>query len=137
MRIAVYVLHTLALILQLAGAVLVVLDVRQSQRNTAAFKNRLDEAEEMKQNHIQLLAAQSRRSIPGPIGGRINLPTIPVQAHGLLADQLGPSGAAERKALTQFVQDQFAISKRRRWSGVGLLFAGAIIGYTANMLSVS
>lgn len=136
MNLAVYGLNTAALLFQLAGAVLVALDVMQAQRNLTGFKVRLDEAAEKRQEHLDHLARQSGRSIPGFGGGSIKLPAIAHQAREQLADQLGPSGMVERQALTDFVQAQFAISKHRLWLGISLLFAGVIVGYTANMLAV-
>ncbi|WP_143548881.1 hypothetical protein [Rhodococcus sp. ACS1] len=137
MRVVVYLLSTFAFVLQLAGAVLVVLDVKQAQDNVTTFKQRLDEANSKKEEHLQQMAAQSGRAVRGWRGGSIHLPTIPEQARGPLADQIGPSSMIERRALTEFVAAQYAISKVRRWSGVGLLFAGLAIGYVASMLSAS
>ncbi|MFD4182785.1 hypothetical protein, partial [Rhodococcus sp. NPDC058514] len=82
-------------------------------------------------------AGLSGRSVPVFGGGSIRLPTIVPAAREALADQIGPSSKIERQALTEFVQAQFAISKARTWSGIGLLVVGVITGYLANMLSVS
>lgn len=103
MNLAVYGLNTLALVSQLAGAILVALDVKQAQSNLTAFKSRLDEADHKRREHLQHLAQQSGRSIPGFGGSSIRLPTIIPQAREQLVDQLGPSGLVERQALTAFV----------------------------------
>ncbi len=50
MNLVVYALYTLALLFQLAGAALVVMDVTQSQRNMDAFKGKLDEAKEARRS---------------------------------------------------------------------------------------
>lgn len=42
----------------------------------------------------------------------------------------------ERRALTEFVQAQYVVSKKRRWLGVSLLFIGVVAGYVASILSV-
>ncbi|WP_125458614.1 hypothetical protein [Rhodococcus sp. 1168] len=137
MDLAVYLLYTVALALQLVGAGLVVLDVRQAQRNLDSFKKKLDEAQTAKDEHIKALAKQSGRSYPGFGGGRIKGPTISPLAFEPIANQLGPSAPIERQALTEFVQSQYAVSKQRRWVGVILLFIGVLAGYAGSMLSVA
>ncbi|BAH53685.1 hypothetical protein [Rhodococcus opacus] len=137
MNLVVYSLYSLALLFQLSGALLVVMDVIQAQRNMDAFKEQLDDAQEAKEEHLREMERQSGRTYPGFGGGVIRGPTIPVQAREQIADQLGPSSRLERQALMDFVSAQYSISKRRRWIGVGLLFLGVVAGYAGSMLSVA
>ncbi|OZD51675.1 hypothetical protein CH252_14970 [Rhodococcus sp. 06-1477-1B] len=136
MDVVVLILYTVAFSFQLSGAFLVVLDVRQAQTNLDQFKVRLDEAAAAKENHLRQIAAHSGRSYPGFGGGRIRGPVIPEASRDQIADQLGPSGLMERRALTEFVQAQYVVSKKRRWLGVSLLFIGVVAGYVASILSV-
>ncbi|MGC4964080.1 hypothetical protein [Gordonia sp. DT101] len=129
------ILNTAALVLQLVGAALVALDVKQSQDNTTHFKEALDHADETRRNHIADLD-RPPGSIASPFGGSIRLPQIAQSARGQLADQLGPSAMEERKALTAFVRAQYEVSKPRRWIGVVLLVVGIAAGYAGNMIAL-
>ncbi|QQM52596.1 hypothetical protein [Rhodococcus pyridinivorans] len=137
MNLVVYALYTLALLFQLAGAALVVMDVTQSQRNMDAFKGKLDEAKEAREEHLRHLELQNGRTYPGFGGGVIRGPSFPTATRELFADQLGPRTRIEREALTDFVSAQYSISKRRRWTGVGFLVIGTVAGYAGSMLSVA
>lgn len=53
-----------------------------------------------------------------------------------MLEQVGPGAATERKALRDFLEDEFDGSASRAVFGVGLLFLGIVVGYIANMLGV-
>ncbi|WP_461418318.1 hypothetical protein [Gordonia sp. GN26] len=130
-----YLLHSVALVLQIAGAVLVALDIKQSQDNTTRFKKALDRAEEIRNKHVSVIGSQPR-SVPSPFGGTIRIPQVATAAREQIADQVGPSATAERKALTSFVREQYEVSKVRRWLGVGLLVLGIAVGFAANVVAL-
>lgn len=120
-------LHTAALLLQLAGAYLVIKDVRKAGATLTTLRKDLAEAAETDRQHRDYLEKQFGKSILGnPI------PKIP----GLLEaipNQVGPGAAQERKAIRKFIEDQFTEPQIRRWIGPTLLIAGAIVGYLANI----
>ena len=133
---ALFTLHTLAFVAQIAGGVLVVREAISTLRNVASLRSKLGDAEVIKEQHRAALKKEPG-SIPGFGGGRINIPRIAPQAHEGLVQQLGPGAAAERTALREFLETQFSADSRRTWSGVALLVVGIILGYIANMLGVA
>ena len=137
MSILLYCLHTAAFLAQIAGAVLVINEARQTLTNIQVLKSGLDVAETEKDKHQQALKSQRPQSIPGFNGGTIQLPVINPDAHEGLVQQVGPGAAAERKALRDFLEMQFPGNGRLTWVGVGLLLAGITVGYVANMLAIA
>lgn len=134
-QIAGYTLNIVALLLQLLGAALVALDVKQAQDNTTRFKRALDDAARTRHDHISNMGRSPTRR-RSPLGGSIQMPKLPSEARAQIADQLGPSAMEERKALTEFVSNQYEISKTRRWAGVLLLVLGFTVGFTANIVVI-
>lgn len=128
----VFWLHTVALVLQLVGAALVIREIRATVKNFETFRHDLEGAEETKEAHRKQVEKVSGASIPGYGGGRIKLPTHSPETIEGLVQQVGPGAAQERTALRDFVQRQFAGSPAQRWSGAVLVVVGAIVGYAAN-----
>jgi len=52
-----------------------------------------------------------------------------------LVNQTGPAAAKEREALVKYVTAQNEISDCRRWTAVGLLLGGLVVGFLGNALS--
>lgn len=136
MLTALYVLHSVAFLAQLAGGYLVAHEAVTTLCNVRALRDGLNAAESAKEEHLASLR-KIPDSVPGFGGGRISLPRIPVQAHEGIVEQLGPGAAAERTALRKFLEGQFPGDRKFVWLGVGLLVGGIVAGYVANMLSVA
>lgn len=131
-QIAAYALNTIAVLLQLVGALLVALDIRDAQRNTAKFKHDLDNAEVIRQEHIESLD-KPFAVIPGDwmAGRKRREIKYPEEYRETIANQLGPAAAEQREALIAYVNAQNERSGTRLWLGVGLVVAGALIAYAA------
>lgn len=136
MSITLYVLHSLAFVAQIIGGALVVTETVTTLRNVRALRTGLIAAEATKQEHRESFK-QIPTSIPGVGGGRISLPRVSAEMQDRIVEQVGPGAAAERTALRKFLEGQFPGDRRWVWLGVGLLFAGIVLGYVANMLSVA
>ncbi|EHI13415.1 hypothetical protein KEK_09537 [Mycolicibacterium thermoresistibile ATCC 19527] len=128
MRARAILLFAFALGMQLAGAVLVILDVWQTIRNTRRLKMDLAAAEGAVQEH-------HRSMIEGP-----PLARALHQAMGQDADralrQMGPAGQMERQALVRHLNAQSEISDFRRWGGVAILVLGVVVGFVANVVAL-
>lgn len=136
MSITLYVLHSLAFVAQIIGGALVVTETVTTLRNVRALRTGLIAAEAAKQEHRESFS-RVPTSVPGFGGGRISLPRVSAEMQEQLVEQVGPGAAAERAALRQFLEGQFPGDRRWVWLGVGLLLAGIVLGYVANMLSVA
>lgn len=138
MVVSLYALHTLSFLAQIFGGGIVVLEAKNTVKNIKTLKEGLDHAEKLKENHRQELKKMEHgRSIPGVGGGHIQLPGIPAEAHEALVEQAGPGGAAERRAVREFVTAQFPNKPGFTWLGVSLLFFGIVLGWIANMIGVN
>jgi hypothetical protein len=122
MTIAALVLYAVAFVLQLAGAVLVIQDVLTSRRNIRAFNVGLDDADEMARSH-------EARADHAPTPGW-------AAATRLAARQIGPATVREREALTTWVRAQNDMSDRRRWTAVGLLLGGVVVGFVGSVVAL-
>lgn len=136
MSITLYVLHSLAFVAQIIGGALVVIETATTLRNVRSLRTDLIAAEAAKQDHRESFS-RVPTSVPGFGGGRISLPRVSVEMQEQLVEQVGPGAAAERAALRKFLEGQFPGDRRWVWLGVGLLLAGIVFGYVANMLSVA
>lgn len=131
-----YALNTVGVILQLVGALLVVLDIRDGKRNTAAFKQRLDTAEQKRQEHLAALDDQFGATSGSSISRRPTLRVnVPEEARQALVNQVGPASAEERNALIAYVNDQNDRRGWQVWLGVILVVAGSLVAYAAAMIT--
>lgn len=138
MIITLYILHTFSFLAQILGGGIVVLEAKNTVKNIKTLKEGLDHAEELKEDHRQELKKMEHgRSISGVGGGRIQLPGIPAEVHEVAVEQTGPGGAAERRAVKEFVTAQFPNKTGFTWLGVVLLFFGIALGWIANMIGVN
>ena len=126
-------LHTVALALQLIGAVLVIREVRSTVATFTRFRASLADAEQAKEDHREHIRKNSGRQVPGFNGGKISLPVIQPEAAEALVEQAGPGAAKERQAIQKFVEEQFHGTGWSRWAGVTLVIIGAVVGYGANV----
>ena len=136
MSTTLYVLHSLAFVAQIIGGALVVTETVTTLRNVRALRTSLIAAEAAKQEHRESFS-RVPTSMPGFGGGRISLPRVPAGVQEQLVEQVGPGAAAGRAALGRFLEGQFPGDRRWVWLGAGLLLAGIVFGYIANMLSVA
>lgn len=133
-----YLLHSLAALLQVGGGLLVVRDARFTLHNIRGLKAGLETAQAKKDDHRKELESMSHgRSVPSPLGGTISLPGVNPAVHDALIEQLGPGAAAERQALRDFLTAQFSERHGGTVWGVILLFAGIALGWIANMIGVN
>ncbi|OBA79330.1 hypothetical protein A5633_17065 [Mycolicibacterium elephantis] len=129
MRTRAILLFTVALVMQLAGAWLVILDVRQSIRHTRRLRADLATAENTAQEHHRALAE-------GPEVVRRFRAALGQQQTDQIVRQLGPTSLHQREALVRHLNAQNEISDFRRWGGVAILLAGVIVGFVANVVAV-
>lgn len=132
----VFWLHSAALLLQLFGALLVVLEIRSTLSNFGDFRDALSKAEEKKDEHREALNKESGGYVPGFGGGYIRKPVFSPEVIEGAVQQAGPGAAMERQALRDFVARQFTESPLRRWLGVGLVVIGSLVGYAANIVGL-
>lgn len=153
------VLHTLALVAQVGGGVLLLLEAVRTRGNITKFQGALVEAEGMREKQRAEIRegrekALKARNASSPLGASVfdllprNNParqfvdaaiaaTSPENTEPLVQDH-GPAAGVERRALMSFLESQFPATPRRShgpWPGVVLLFAGILVSYVANMLS--
>lgn len=153
------VLQTLALIAQVGGGLLLVIEAVHTRRNITKFQGALVDAESMREKQRAEIRegrekALKARNASSPLGVSVfdllpqNNParqfvdaaisaTSPENTEPLVQDH-GPAAGAERRALLTFLDSQFPSTPRRShgpWPGVVLLFAGILLSYVANMLS--
>lgn len=150
------VLHTLALIAQVGGGVLLVVEAIRTRRNISTFQDALVEAEGVREEQRSAIGAAREKTLSrlhAPVAGvprsamlssgfqsllnSYTQFTSPDTVEKLVSDH-GPAAAIERRALLAFLDSQFPATPRRShgpWPGVVLLFAGILVAYVANMLS--
>lgn len=136
MDLALYSLHSLAFVAQIAGGLLVITETVATLRNIRSLRDGLAAAEGIKQQHRDALKRHPT-SIPGIGYGQIQLPRLAPEAQEGMVQQVGPGAAAERTALREFLEGQFPGDRRRAWLGVWLLLGGIVVGYVANMIGVA
>jgi hypothetical protein len=132
MKVAALVLYVVAFGLQMAGAVGVIREVRTSVRNMRQLKVDLTDAEAAADEHRQRI--EQFRERPRRFGQQAA--EALAAAGEQFVDQTGPAAAVQRRALVKYVTAQNNISDRRRWTAVGLLLGGLVLGFVGNVLSL-
>lgn len=150
------VLHTFALIAQLGGGIVLVVEAIRTRHNISTFQDALVEAEGVREEQRSAISADREKTLGrlhAPVAGVPRSAMLPPGFQSLLAaytqftspdtveklvSDHGPAAAIERRALLSFLDSQFPATPRRLhgpWPGVFLLFAGILVSYVTNMLS--
>jgi hypothetical protein len=130
----VLILYVVGFVLQLAGAVGVIQDVRTSIGNMRQFKSDLSAADETAQEHRQMIADIGNK--PRGYGLEAAMSKLTDAIGEAAVEQTGRAPAEQRRALLKYVTAQNDMSKPRRWVPVGLLLGGLVVGFVGNVLSL-
>lgn len=136
------VLHTFALVAQVGGGILLVVEAIRTRRNISTFQDALVEAEGVREEQRSTISADREKTLSRlhaqvagvprsamlPTGFQSLLDaytqfTSPDTVEKLVSDH-GPAAAIERRALLSFLDSQFPATPRRShgpWPGVFLL----------------
>jgi hypothetical protein len=133
MKVAALVLYAVAFLMQMAGAYVVVQDVRTSIRNMRQLKDDLTEAEASADEHRRQIA--KLRSKPRGYGLQQAMERLTDTLGEAAVDQTGPAQAVQRRALVKYVTAQNDISNGKRWTAVWLLLLGLLVGFAGNVVS--
>jgi hypothetical protein len=127
-KCAALLLYGFAFLLQAAGAWGVISDVRASIRNMRQLKADLTGADNETDAHAQRIRDFGGS---GPRAGK----RLAANADEY-AEHVGPGATAQRKAVLTYVTAQNNVSDCRRWTAVGLLVVGVVVGFAGNAASL-
>lgn len=126
MKLAALALYGTAFLLQVAGDKGLVRAVRTGIRNMRQFEVALSTADEKAVEHCQVMDNTYNEYVQASSANQREAWNW----------QTGPAGKLQRDAVVKYVTAQNDISDRRRWTAVGLLLSGLVLGFVGNVLSL-
>lgn len=145
MSITAHTLDSIALVVQLGGAWLVIGEVRAARTNMAQLQADLEDADAKMEKHIEDMAhigePESTLDASNGLSALERFSTslypprpivrLPLETRTALANQLGPGAADQRTAILRYVTDSNTKTDGRAWLGVGLVIVGVVVSYIA------